>query len=33
MADRLPRHAEGTAEFFLTYALPGSERAVGDRLD
>ena len=33
MADRLSRHAEGTAEFFLADALPGGERAVGDRLD
>ena len=33
MADRLPRYAEGPAEFFLTNALSRGKRAVGDCLD
>jgi hypothetical protein len=33
VADRLPRHAKPTAEFFLPDALPGSKRAVGNRFD
>jgi hypothetical protein len=33
VADRLPRHPERTAEFFLTDALPKGEGAVGDRRD
>jgi hypothetical protein len=33
VADRLPRHPERTAEFFLADALPEGERAVGDRRD
>src|SRR5690242_17199876 len=33
VADRLPRHPERTAEFFLADALSGGECAVGDRRD
>jgi hypothetical protein len=33
VADRLPRYAKRAAQLYLTDALPGGERAVGDRLD
>jgi hypothetical protein len=33
VTDRLPRHAERTAQLFLADALAGGERAVRDRLD
>ena len=33
VADRLPRNAKGAAQLLLADALPGGERAVGNRLD
>jgi len=33
VADWLPRHTKGAAQLLLADALPGGERAVGDRFD